>query len=253
MQEHQGVVTRAKAKQLKSHKDQIEQEKFQGLNFDVQDFIGQYSRSVTLSFLYHRIFNDANWMWYNTKLKNKLVVERIVYNLLESPIVLEYFKAMGWNSLVTMTGEYYSNLVREFYANMFFKYDPYKIDTTTIVKGVRIHLDRAILAQILGVPNEGHSVFYERGFTSIFADSTWVYYDTLARFGVQSQAVGKRVLKSNDLEGTWKVASLLIATNITPRSPNQTNKLRMIDCLGLLPFLLFCGPHIEDNVVTIKT
>ncbi|KAI5638303.1 hypothetical protein M9H77_23696 [Catharanthus roseus] len=29
MQEHQGVVTRAKARQLKSHKDQIEQEKFQ--------------------------------------------------------------------------------------------------------------------------------------------------------------------------------------------------------------------------------
>ncbi|KAI5652473.1 hypothetical protein M9H77_29660 [Catharanthus roseus] len=35
MQEHQGVVTRAKAKQLKSHNDQIEQEKFQGLNFDM--------------------------------------------------------------------------------------------------------------------------------------------------------------------------------------------------------------------------
>ncbi|KAI5676933.1 hypothetical protein M9H77_07883 [Catharanthus roseus] len=40
MQEHQGVVTRAKAKQLKSHKDQIEQKKFQGLNFDVQYFMG---------------------------------------------------------------------------------------------------------------------------------------------------------------------------------------------------------------------
>ncbi|KAI5681678.1 hypothetical protein M9H77_02906 [Catharanthus roseus] len=39
MQEHQGVVTRAKAKQLKSHKDQIEQEKFQGLNFDVNFYM----------------------------------------------------------------------------------------------------------------------------------------------------------------------------------------------------------------------
>ncbi|KAI5663702.1 hypothetical protein M9H77_23025 [Catharanthus roseus] len=28
------------AKQLKSHKDQIEQEKFQGLNFDIQDLMG---------------------------------------------------------------------------------------------------------------------------------------------------------------------------------------------------------------------
>ncbi|KAI5652594.1 hypothetical protein M9H77_29781 [Catharanthus roseus] len=39
MQEHQGVVTRAKAKELKIHKDKIEQEKFQGLNF-VQDLMG---------------------------------------------------------------------------------------------------------------------------------------------------------------------------------------------------------------------
>ncbi|KAI5668591.1 hypothetical protein M9H77_18444 [Catharanthus roseus] len=44
MQEHQGAVTRAKAKQLKSHKDQIEQEKFQELNFDVQEFMGQYAK-----------------------------------------------------------------------------------------------------------------------------------------------------------------------------------------------------------------
>ncbi|KAI5653333.1 hypothetical protein M9H77_30520 [Catharanthus roseus] len=46
-QEHQGVVTRAKAKQLKSHEDQIEQDKFQGLNFDVQDFMGQYAKEST--------------------------------------------------------------------------------------------------------------------------------------------------------------------------------------------------------------
>ncbi|KAI5652250.1 hypothetical protein M9H77_29437 [Catharanthus roseus] len=44
MQEHQGVVTRSNAKQLKSHKDQIEQEKFQGLNFDVQDFTGKFPK-----------------------------------------------------------------------------------------------------------------------------------------------------------------------------------------------------------------
>ncbi|KAI5658111.1 hypothetical protein M9H77_26904 [Catharanthus roseus] len=44
IQEHLGVVMRAKAKQLKSHKDQIEQEKFQELNFDVQDFMGHYAK-----------------------------------------------------------------------------------------------------------------------------------------------------------------------------------------------------------------
>ncbi|KAI5681341.1 hypothetical protein M9H77_02568 [Catharanthus roseus] len=44
MQEHQGIVTTDKAKQLNSHKDQIEQEQFQGINFDVQDFMGQYAK-----------------------------------------------------------------------------------------------------------------------------------------------------------------------------------------------------------------
>ncbi|KAI5650223.1 hypothetical protein M9H77_36228 [Catharanthus roseus] len=49
MQEYLGVVTRAKPKPLKSHKDQIEQEKFQGLNFDVQDLMG-------LKFLFPRLY-----------------------------------------------------------------------------------------------------------------------------------------------------------------------------------------------------
>ncbi|KAI5667944.1 hypothetical protein M9H77_17797 [Catharanthus roseus] len=53
-QEHQGVVTRTKAKQVKSHKDQIEQEKFQGLNDDVQDFMGQYAK------LFHCDVNREN-------------------------------------------------------------------------------------------------------------------------------------------------------------------------------------------------
>ncbi|KAI5668988.1 hypothetical protein M9H77_18841 [Catharanthus roseus] len=44
MQEHQELVTKAKAKQLNSHKDQIEQEKFQKLNFDIQDFMGKYAK-----------------------------------------------------------------------------------------------------------------------------------------------------------------------------------------------------------------
>ncbi|KAI5662503.1 hypothetical protein M9H77_21826 [Catharanthus roseus] len=57
----------------------------------------------------------------------------------------------------------------------------------------------------------------------------WIYVEALARFGVLAQVVGKRVVKSNGLEGTSKVTSILIGINILPRSPNQTNDLRMID------------------------
>ncbi|KAI5680947.1 hypothetical protein M9H77_02174 [Catharanthus roseus] len=135
-------------------------------------------------------------MWYNAKLRNRLVVERAVHDLLESQVgILDHFQAMEWDSLVTMTGDYYPNLVREFYANIFFKFDPYKTDITTSFKKVGI----------LGIPDEGHSIFYERASTSIFSDSNWVYSESLAIFGVKAQAVGKRVVKSNGLQGTWKV------------------------------------------------
>lgn len=74
-------------------------------------------------------------IWYNAKLKNKLVVKCTVHALLGIQVgVLEHFRAMGLNSLVTMTGEYDPNLVTEFYANMFFKFDPCKIDISTTVK-----------------------------------------------------------------------------------------------------------------------
>ncbi|KAI5658129.1 hypothetical protein M9H77_26922 [Catharanthus roseus] len=171
----------------------------------------------------YRISDEANRMWYNAKLRNRLVVERTIHALLESQMgILEHF-AMGWNSFVTMTGEYYPNRVREFYPNIFFKSNPYKTDITTTVKSVWIHLDQAILSQILVILDERHLIFYERASTSIFADPTWAYSKALARFSVHAHAVGKKVVKSNGLEGTWKVTSLLISTNITPQSPNQTN------------------------------
>lgn len=55
----------------------------------------------------HRIPNEANKiMWYNNKLKNKLVVECMVDNLLESQVgVLAHFWAIEWDSIVTMIGE----------------------------------------------------------------------------------------------------------------------------------------------------
>ncbi|KAI5682170.1 hypothetical protein M9H77_03398 [Catharanthus roseus] len=77
----------------------------------------------------------------------------------------------------------------EFNGNMFFKSNPYKTYITTTVKGIRLHLDRAILAQNLGIPNEGHSIFYEHASTSILADPTWVYFKALASFHVHAQAV----------------------------------------------------------------
>ncbi|KAI5668101.1 hypothetical protein M9H77_17954 [Catharanthus roseus] len=59
----------------------------------------------------YRIFNETNRMWYNAKLKIDLWL-MMIHALLESQVgVLEHFRVMGWDSLVTMTGDYYPNLV----------------------------------------------------------------------------------------------------------------------------------------------
>lgn len=67
---------------------------------------------------------------------------------------------------------------------MTLKSDPYKTDIETIVKWVPYHLTRAILAHILEILDEGHSMSFGRAPMSIIEDLTWVYLDALSRFGV---------------------------------------------------------------------
>ncbi|KAI5653151.1 hypothetical protein M9H77_30338 [Catharanthus roseus] len=56
----------------------------------------------------------------------------------------------------------------------------------------------------------------------------WYNANLKINLWLNAQVVGERVVKSNGLEVTWKIASLIIGTNIAPQSPNQTNDLRMI-------------------------
>lgn len=120
--------------------------------------------------------------------------------------------------MVTKTRAHYPNLAIEFYRNINIESDPYRTDITTTSKGVIVHLHRAILTDILGIKKKGHSIFFERACTSIAKDPTSVYSEALSMFSFNAQAIGKRYVKSNSLEGTWKVASLLIGTNLSLRS-----------------------------------
>lgn len=70
---------------------------------------------------------------------------------------------------------------------------------------------------------------FGRASTRVTEDPMWVYEEALSRFRVHAQGLVKRMVKANGLEGTWKVAALLIGTNLAPQSPKQTTDLRMID------------------------
>lgn len=96
-------------------------------------------------------------------------------------------------------------------------------------KGVPIHLTCANLVDILGVPNEMHSVSFWCASARVTEDPMWVYEKALSRFGVHAQGVGKKLVKANGLGGNWKVAALLIGTSLAPRYSKQTANLQMID------------------------
>ncbi|KAI5664423.1 hypothetical protein M9H77_23746 [Catharanthus roseus] len=100
--------------------------------------VGFYQAMMGTFHTYRRwISDEANRMWNDAKLRNRLVTERMVNNLLESQLgVLAYFWAVEWNTMVTMTEEYYPNLIKEFCAYVFFKSEPYKANIPTIVKGL---------------------------------------------------------------------------------------------------------------------
>lgn len=51
----------------------------------------------------------------------------------------------------------------------------------------------------------------------------------LRRLGIHGRDFGKRVVNSNDLDGTSKAVFLLTGTNFTPRSKFNLNKLRLAD------------------------
>lgn len=92
---------------------------------------------------------------------NKLVAEHI-YDL---------FHAMGWRSMIRRSGPYYAMLVKEFYTNMTQKTNKDAITIRTIVKGVTISFDKALLSQIASILDEGPSITFESTSTFIFGDT----------------------------------------------------------------------------------
>lgn len=67
------------------------------------------------------------------------------------------FGHMGQEPVFHISGDYYPDLVRDFYANMLYKTDKDLQTIITTVKGVHIILDRVRLMTILGIRDEGES------------------------------------------------------------------------------------------------
>lgn len=90
------------------------------------------------------------------------VIERLGLNTL--------FGSFGWELLLHISRNYYSELVREFYANIFHKIDKDLSTIISTVKGVRMVLDKSCLASILGIRDDGNIVTVDSNRKSINGD-----------------------------------------------------------------------------------
>ncbi|KAI5677231.1 hypothetical protein M9H77_08181 [Catharanthus roseus] len=71
------------------------------------------------------------------------------------------FRGLGWVPLICISGEHYPDLVQEFHANMTQKTDKDLQTIISIVKVVRIVLDRECLAFILGILDNENTVIMD--------------------------------------------------------------------------------------------
>lgn len=65
---------------------------------------------------------------------------------------------MGWELVLHLSGDYYPDVVREFYDNMFHKTDRDLPSIISTVKVVLIVLDREFLSLNLGIRDQGELI-----------------------------------------------------------------------------------------------
>ncbi|KAI5653416.1 hypothetical protein M9H77_30603 [Catharanthus roseus] len=118
--------------------------------------------------------------------------------LLDSSRIETYRGWLGWPPLFYISGDYYPDLVREFYANMTHKTNKDLQTIISIVKGVRIILDRECLAPILWIPDNGNSFTMESNRKTIDEDLDWNFGMACSRFKIWPRALHHRKIIHGD-------------------------------------------------------
>ena len=111
-----------------------------------------------------RFTSKENKAWYESHKTNKILVEKRVHPKIERIYELRTaFNTMGWGPILSLEGEYFPTLVREFYANMVDKEVARLSEIKSFVKGRVITITHESLLDMLGIPVDGLSYNLHRG------------------------------------------------------------------------------------------
>ena len=104
----------------------------------------------------NRFTNKKNEAWYKKNQHHAFVVEKFVtFDVVERFNLHRLFEHFHWDQMITLRGDYYPDLVKEFYANMENKGDADYTSLTTTIRGHTIVVTSSSLANLLGLPNDG--------------------------------------------------------------------------------------------------
>lgn len=169
-----------------------------------------------------------NFAWYELCKDNDMIVEKTIHpDIDESFTIKSSFAVLGWEPILNIEGEYYPELVWQFYANIHSKANDTLQEIHTFVKGVSISLTSTILAHLIGVPDTGtwfhhtrNSICSEPGFLSSEAEVRLAY--------VRQEFSSHLVILSDSIPVVDQLLVYLLGANVIPRK-GSSNELRNTD------------------------
>ena len=159
---------------------------------------------------------------------NKFIVEKTLANTIEGEVKMrEAFHVLGWERVLKLKGEYFPELVMQFYANV--DRDKFSWDTlTSFVKGVNVEVSVKTIGEYLRCVSNARELVISRSMPNI--KTNWSKEEALARLGIEitRQYEGREQMLVKGLDVRPRLAAYMISFNVDPKA-SGLNELRVSD------------------------
>ena len=170
--------------------------------------------------------SKENFRWAMWKRMNTLVVEKTVTDEIDDAFHLRAgYATFGWDRLLTLSGDYYPELIRQFYANMEGKPFRHRHPLVSQVKGVKITVTTQLINEMLGLPTIGDVLTINQD--RVTSDLAWRAKEAAQRFNVDWTPTQSKLL-AKYFEPGDRLLAYSFGFNVIPKGSSR-NELRIAD------------------------
>ena len=128
--------------------------------------------------------SQENFKWATEKRLETVVVEKTIANDIDEAFHIHAaYTTLGWRRLLYLEGEYYPDLVKQFYANIEEKQRKFKYPIISWVKGVMVVITGEMISDMLGLPMVGEPLDFNRDMVT--SDPSWKIQEAEQHFNVK--------------------------------------------------------------------